>query len=97
MTLAQRIRQEGREEGREEGMRRAIWVLLEARFQSCPEGLLEELRQIKGLERLEALHRYAISCASLEEFPAGLTGGPRWGLPLFKVRGEAEPEDFTSP
>jgi predicted transposase YdaD len=80
MTLAQRIREEGREEGseegreegREEGMRRAIGVLLEVRFQSCPEGLLEELGQVKDLERLEALHRHAIRCASLDEFAAGL-------------------------
>ncbi len=80
MTLAQRIRQEGREEGRqegiEEGMRCAIVGLLEARFQSCSEGCLEEVRQIKGLERLEALYRHAISCASLEGFSAGPLGGP---------------------
>lgn len=54
-------------------MRRgAIRVLLEVRFQSCPEGLLEELRQVKDSERLEALHRHAIRCASLDEFAADL-------------------------
>ena len=80
MTLAQRIHEEGREEGheegreegREEGMRRALGVLLEVRFQSCPEGLRDEFGQIKDLERLEALHRHAIRCASLDEFAAGL-------------------------
>jgi hypothetical protein len=68
MTLAQKIR----EEGREEGMRRAIQSLLEVRFQVVPAGLLEELGLVREMERLEALHRHAIRCATLEEFAAGL-------------------------
>jgi len=76
MTLAQRIREEGREEGiergREEGMRRAIGVLLEVRFGVVPEGLREELGRVREMDRLEALHRHAIRCGSLDEFANGL-------------------------
>jgi hypothetical protein len=68
MTLAQSIR----EEGREEGMRRAIQSLLEVRFQLVPAGLIEDLGLVREMERLEALHRHAIRCASLKEFAAGL-------------------------
>jgi hypothetical protein len=68
MTLAQRIR----EEGREEGMRQAIRSLLEVRFQVVPAGLIEELGLVREMERLEALHRHAIRCASLEEFTTAL-------------------------
>ncbi len=68
MTLAQKIR----EEGREEGMRQAIRSLLEVRFQVVPAGLLEEVGLVREMERLEALHRHAIRCASLDEFAAGL-------------------------
>ena len=68
MTLAQKIR----EEGREEGMRQAVWSLLEVRFETVPEGLREELLHISDMERLEALHRHAIRCASLDEFAAAL-------------------------
>jgi hypothetical protein len=68
MTLAQSIR----EEGREEGMRQAIRSLLEVRFQVVPAGLIEEVGLVREMERLEALHRHAIRCASLEEFAVGL-------------------------
>jgi len=72
MTLAQKIREEGREEGREQGMRQAVWSLLEVRFETVPEGLREELAHINDMERLEALHRHAIRCVSLDEFAAAL-------------------------
>ena len=80
MTLAQKIREEGREEGREkgreegreQGMRQAVWSLLEVRFETVPEGLREELTHISNMERLEALHRHAIRCVSLDEFAAAL-------------------------
>jgi predicted transposase YdaD len=80
MTLAQKIREEGREEGREkgreegreEGMRQAVWSLLKVRFETVPEGLREELTHISDMERLEALHRHAIRCVSLDEFAAAL-------------------------
>jgi predicted transposase YdaD len=64
--------EEGREEGREEGMRHAIWGLLKIRFETVHEGLREELDHISNMERLEALHRQAVCCASLEEFAAAL-------------------------
>jgi hypothetical protein len=53
-------------------MRQAIRSLLEVRFQVVPAGLIEELGLVREMERLEALHRHAIRCASLEEFAAGL-------------------------
>jgi hypothetical protein len=68
MTLAQKIR----EEGREEGMRQAICNLLEVRFQVVPEGLREELGNVKEMKRLEALLQQSIRCVSLEEFAAFL-------------------------
>ena len=79
MTLAQRILEEGREKGREEGREegrdaalRMLSSLLEGRFHSLPEGLREELSRVRETDRLEALHRHAIRCASLEDFAAGL-------------------------
>ena len=83
MTLAQKIREEGREEGlekglrkgREEGMRqmrRAIWSLLQIRFETVPEGLREELDHVTDMERLESLHRNAACCTNVEAFAAGL-------------------------
>jgi hypothetical protein len=69
MTLAQKIR----EEGREEGMRQAIGVLLEVRFHVLPLGLREGLEQVREMERLEALHRRAIRCNSLDEFSAAVS------------------------
>ena len=83
MTLAQKIREEGRQEGREKGREegreegshaalRMLCSLLEGRFQVLPEGLREELMHISDMERLEALHRHAIRCVSLDEFAAAL-------------------------
>jgi hypothetical protein len=80
MTLAEKIRAEGRDQGRAEGryegrLDAAFMMLcasLETRFDFLPEGLREILRQINDVERLEALNRRAIRCASLEEFAAEL-------------------------
>jgi hypothetical protein len=67
-----KLNEQLREKGRAEGMRKAIRILLEVRFQVVPSGLIEELGLVREMERLEALHRHAIRCASLEEFAAGL-------------------------
>ncbi len=53
-------------------MRQAIRSLLEVRFQVVPAGLIEELGLVREMERLEALHRHAIRCVSLEEFTTAL-------------------------
>jgi hypothetical protein len=68
MTLAQVYRQEGRKEGRQEGILEALGI----RFGSVPEGLAEAVRMVEDDDRLRALHRDAIACATLEEFSAGL-------------------------
>ena len=78
MTLAEQFRQEGlqkglqkgRQEGRQEGeivsRRQALRDVLEARFGEVPAGLLEALRAVSDVQRLEKLLKYAAVCTDLE-------------------------------
>ncbi len=68
MTLAQQYMQEGRQEGRQEEAQAAVIQALEARFDRVPEGLCEEIRQVRDAVRLRALHRTAIRCTDIESF-----------------------------
>ncbi len=76
MTLAERFRQEGRQEGRAEGeihsMRRALLEVLNIRFGPLPEGLLDALSAVRDPNRLNALHRSALTCSDLESFATDL-------------------------
>ena len=73
-------REEGRQEGREEGeqARLAADVLevLEVRFGSVPAALAARVREQKGLEILQALHRRAIQVDSLAQFEREMLPGP---------------------
>ena len=72
MTLAEQFIQEGLEKGLEKGRRADILDALEIRFGTVPEGLREAVGQASGEERLKALHRAAITAATLEEFAGNL-------------------------
>jgi hypothetical protein len=80
MTLAQRYRQdgielgrqEGRQEGRHEALQESVFNVLTARFQGVPEGLREAIFTVGDEDRLRALLRTAIECASLEGFAEAL-------------------------
>ncbi|MFN0127603.1 MAG: Rpn family recombination-promoting nuclease/putative transposase [Verrucomicrobiales bacterium] len=64
MTLAEKLRQEGRQEA----LQHAVLAVLLTRFQNVPSGLQEALRAVQGEDPLQALHRAAIECPSLEAF-----------------------------
>ena len=72
MSLAEQIQQKGHQQGVEYGLQKAIVEVLEIRFQSLPEGLLETIKAIHEESRLSALHRAAIRAATLEDFTAAL-------------------------
>ena len=66
--------EEGREEGREENAREMLIDLLQVRFGSLPNNLIEQLNQIEDISRLKALHREAIGVDSLYAFQQLLIG-----------------------
>ena len=68
MSLAEQLRQEGHLAGRQE----AVLSNLQIRFGPMPHGLVEAMRQIADLARLESLQRTSFTCASIEEFAAAL-------------------------
>ena len=68
MSLAEQLRQEGHLAGRQE----AVLAYLEIRFGPVPHGLVEAMRQVADLARLESLQRVSFTCASIEEFAAAL-------------------------
>ena len=68
MSLAEQLRQEGHLAGRRE----AVLSNLQIRFGPMPHGLVEAMRQIADLARLESLQRVSFTCASIEEFAAAL-------------------------
>ena len=72
MSLAEQLRQEGRQEGHLAGRREAVLSNLQIRFGPVPQGLVEAMRQIADLARLESLQRTSFTCASIEEFAAAL-------------------------
>lgn len=75
-------REEGRQEGREEGWqegrqegflqnaREAVVEILQIRFESVPENLVEAINAINDLEFLKHLHRSAVTIGTLETFAA---------------------------
>ena len=79
MTLAERFREEGREEARLESYQklrsrhiRLVLSVLEVRFGSVPEGLVNTLSSLDDPDRLERLHETALRCPDLESFAAEL-------------------------
>ena len=80
MSLAEQIQQKGHQlghqlghqQGVEYGLQKAIVEVLEIRFQSLPEGLLEAIKAIHEESRLSALLRAATKAATLEDFTAAL-------------------------
>ncbi len=83
MSLAEQFRQEGRDETRsladqfrQEGLiaskQQDILEALEIRFVSVPEGLREEIENIKDPAKLTKLLRAAIRCADIESFASEL-------------------------
>lgn len=75
MTLAESLRQEGRQEGIQAGahsLTLATLDVLELRFGAVPEGLAAALSALKDLDRLNALHKAALTCGDFESFATGL-------------------------
>lgn len=68
MTLAQRYRHEGRHEGILKGGQDDVIEVLEVRFGTVPEGLVEAVRGVSDDDHLRRLHRAAIQTGGLEEF-----------------------------
>ena len=68
MTLADQYRQEGLERGELNALHRMLLDVLVTRFEAVPSGLAEMLNTISDVDRLTALHKAAIRCASLDEF-----------------------------
>ncbi|NEO27688.1 MAG: transposase, partial [Kamptonema sp. SIO4C4] len=60
--------QEGRQAGRYEGIREDILEVLEVRFETVPEALVETVNGIQDDSLLRTLHRQAILVSSLEAF-----------------------------
>ncbi len=56
----QKVRQEARQE--------AIIDILQARFNQVPEGIVQQLRNIRAGKKLQALVKHAAQCADLEAF-----------------------------
>ncbi|NEO27194.1 MAG: hypothetical protein F6K03_09935 [Kamptonema sp. SIO4C4] len=57
-----------RQEGRVEGCRENILDLLEVRFETVPETIIQQLNQITDLEKLKTLHTQAVMIPSVEQF-----------------------------
>jgi hypothetical protein len=76
MSLAEQLRQEGHLAGHQAGhlagRQEAVLAYLEIRFGPVPQGLVEAMRQVADLARLESLQRTSFTCASIEEFAAAL-------------------------
>jgi len=64
--------QEGLQQGLQQGIQRETKRLLiqalNIKFEKIPEDLIEKINNITNVEALEALHRYAILCDSIEKF-----------------------------
>ena len=84
MSTAELLRQEGLQEGIEQGMqqgieqgieqgrRDSILSILEARLGPVPGGLVDAIRSIHEIDRLQVLLRTAITTASFEDFATSL-------------------------
>jgi predicted transposase YdaD len=59
---------EGRIEGHIQGLQTAIVANLEFRFSGIPDGLAEAIASVKDLERLHALQRLSLTCATVDDF-----------------------------
>ena len=62
------IMEEGRREGERDRLCADVLAVLEVRFGPVPHAVAERVRQLSDRERLEALHRQAITVESLEGF-----------------------------
>jgi predicted transposase/invertase (TIGR01784 family) len=72
MTLADQYRQEGLEQGETRAQRRMLLEVLTTRFDVVPQGLRENLEELTDREKLTALLKTALRCASLEDFVRSL-------------------------
>jgi hypothetical protein len=76
MTLAERFRQQGHQLGRQQGLclgrqltlQEAVLNVLATRFSRIPEGRHDALLSLQDEATLQALHRAAVECPSLEAF-----------------------------
>jgi hypothetical protein len=65
-------RSEGLIEGQIQGLQTAIVVSLQFRFSGIRDGLAEAIASVKDLERLHALHRLSLTCATVDDFASEL-------------------------
>jgi hypothetical protein len=65
-------RSEGRIEGQIQGLQTAIVANLQFRFSGIPDGLVEAIASVKDLERLHALQRLSLTCATVDDFASEL-------------------------
>ena len=87
MTLAEQFRQEGLLEGLQKGRQEALLVVLDVRFGRVPAGHAETLSSVSVLERLEALHRAALTNSNQFEpirtnWKQGVAAQMRMKIPL---------------
>ena len=66
-------KEEGKEEGRAEGKQDAVLKILQIQFQSVPEGLSREIRNIHNLTHLDTLLEQAMTAQSIEEIDTHLS------------------------
>ena len=66
-TMAQHLRESGREEGAAETAQKIFLKLLQWRFDSVPETVIQRITLIRDVSRLEALIDMALNAATLEE------------------------------
>ncbi len=59
---------QGLQEGLQQGLQQSIINVLETRFSTAPETLVDSVNQVADLDMLNDLHRQAILVSSLAEF-----------------------------
>ena len=68
MTLAEQLRREGHQKGQLEDARDSILDILEARFNTAPQEIVETLKAVNDISVLKQLRKKAAVTESLEEF-----------------------------
>ena len=64
----------GMRKGVQQGYEEMVLEALDERFGGIPDDVSETVSKIEDRDTLKSLHRYAIRCASLEEFKKSLNG-----------------------
>ncbi|MBW1650417.1 MAG: Rpn family recombination-promoting nuclease/putative transposase [Deltaproteobacteria bacterium] len=67
MTLADQLRNEGMQQGMQQGMQRGIIDILQVRFNSVPDILMQRLNSIKDPEQLRNINKKAVIVNSISE------------------------------